>query len=452
MFPTHVKLTVLPLVAWTMMIAGCAEEVQTGSAKSPATNELSSEGMSQLPYGRQEMGKETTVKQSLADPEFKLRKLKKDHYLYFKQLAPTAKQVEAMKQRKAPEWTVPIIAMEMKRIPAGEFVMGSPTDERYRRGDEVQHKVKISKPFYMGIFELTQRQFYYLTIPDYDFGMWMFCDGPVHVGSAMRHRNGYRWGDHINEELEFLKENPMECFSWRTAVQYCKRLTEFERTAGRLPKGYEYRLPTEAEWEYACRAGTTSYFNTDANLEELIAKNVKVQTGHAFVAQLPDLGKFAFNGGWPGSTTIKRTPNKFGLRDMHGNVYEYTLDTYAPYAADGKTQVDPVNWKNEANQEVFVDEKVIRGGSFLLYVPRPKPDQKMEELTDQHYHYESLRSAARNSIPYDFDYNVTAGMRVVLAPKIDIPIPAKPTHHRLETRKKEIEQEKAEKAKAAEKK
>ena len=59
--------------------------------------------------------------------------------------------------------------MEMKRIPAGEFVMGSPTDERYRRDDEVQHKVRISKPFYMGTCELTQRQFYYLTIPDYDF-------------------------------------------------------------------------------------------------------------------------------------------------------------------------------------------------------------------------------------------------------------------------------------------
>jgi formylglycine-generating enzyme required for sulfatase activity len=430
MFRTHTPIHVVALLPLLMLSTGFAEE-------------LPAKGMSPLPYGRQELGKETTVKQSLADPGFKLRKLNKDHYLYFKQLSPTATQVAAMKELKAPEWTVPIIAMEMKRIPAGEFVMGSPTDERYHRKDEVQHTVKISKPFYMGTCELTQRQFYYLTIPDYDFRSWMFSDGPVHVGSAMRHRNSKRWGDHLNEELEFLKDNPMECFSWRTAVKYCERLTEFERRAGRLPNGYAYRLPTEAEWEYACRAGTTSYFNTGADLEELIAKNTKVQSGHAFVSQLPDLGKFAFNGGWPGSTTIARQPNRFGLQDMHGNVYEYTLDTYAPYPTDGKPQVDPVNWENEANQDVFVNEKVIRGGSCMLHLPRPKPDEKIEELTDQHYHYENLRSAARNSIPYDFDYNTITGMRIVLAPKIDIPIPTEPTYHTLATRKKEVEQQRA---------
>ena len=418
MFRTHTHLHILSLVALRMLSTGFAEE-------------LPAEGMSISPYGCQELGKETTVKQSLADPGFKLRKLNKDHYLYFTQLAPTAQQVGAMKELTAPEWTVPIIAMEMKRIPAGEFVMGSPTDERYRRADEVQHKVKISKPFYMGTCELSQRQFYYLTIPDYDFKSWMFCDGPVHVGTAMRYRNSKRWGDHINDELEFLTDNPMESFSWATAVKYCRRLTEFERKAGRLPEGYAYRLPTEAEWEYACRAGTKSYFNTDADLEELIARNTKVQPGHSFIPQLADLGKFAFNGGYPGSITIARQPNKFGLQDMHGNVYEYTLDTYAPYPTDGKTQVDPVNWENEANQEVFVDEKVIRGGSFLLHLPKPKPDEKMEDLTDQHFHYENLRSAARNSTPYDFDYNMITGMRIVLAPEIDIPVPTQPTPHSL---------------------
>jgi hypothetical protein len=83
----------------------------------------------------------------------------------------------------------------------------------------------------------------------------------------------------------------------------------------------------------------------------------------------------------------------------------------------------------------------------MLHLPRPKPAETMEELTDQHYHYESLRSAARNSIPYDFDYNTMTGMRIVLAPKIDLPIPTEPTYHTLATRKNEIEQQKAKQTK-----
>ena len=106
MFRTHTHIQILALVALRMLSTGFAEE-------------LPAEGMSISPYGCQELGKETTVKQSLADPGFKLRKLNKDHYLYFTQLAPTAQQVGAMKELTAPEWTVPIIAMEMKRIPAG---------------------------------------------------------------------------------------------------------------------------------------------------------------------------------------------------------------------------------------------------------------------------------------------------------------------------------------------
>ncbi len=365
--------------------------------------------MTTEPYGSQELGKETTVKQSLDDPDFKLRKLDEDHYLYFEQPQVSAEQVAAMKALEAKQWTVPITAMEMKLIPAGEFVMGSPRDERYRRKDEVQHKVRISKPFYMGAFELTQRQFYYLTIPDYDFISWKFNDGPFHVGGAYRHRNFKKWPNFFTEDLEYLPDNPMESLSWITAIKYCKRLTEFERQAGRLPEGYEYRLPTEAEWEYACRAGTKSYFNTDADLDTLIKNNSKGGRADAFTPALPDLGKFAFNGGMSGKINKERTPNAWGLRDMHGNVYEFTLDTYAPYKTDKAVRVDPVNFENEPNQDVFVNEKVIRGGCFIKHHP--------------HYHYESLRSAARNSLPFDFDFDIITGMRIVLAPKIDVPTP-----------------------------
>lgn len=405
-------------------------------------NTLVAQEMSTEIYGNQKLGEETTVKQSLDDPNFKLRKLDKDHYLYFEQPQPTAKQVAEMKALKAKSWTVPITAMEMKLIPPGEFVMGSPESERYRRKDEVQHKVKISKPFYMGIFEVTQRQFYYLTIPDYNFVGWKFNDGPIHVGGAFMHRNRKGWGNWFTEDLEYLPDNPMETFSWLTAVKYCKRLTQFERQAGRLPEGYEYRLPTEAEWEYACRAGTTSYFNTDADLDTLIAKNSKGQRGRgdAFQPSLPDLGKFAFNGGMSGQINKERIPNAFGLYDMHGNVYEYTLDTYAPYKTGKGVLVDPVNFENEANQEVFVNEKVIRGGCFLSKFPRLKKGETKPKV-DKRYSLD-LRSAARNSIPFDFDFNIITGMRIVLASKIDVPIPEDPKAKAAKAAKKKAKEAK----------
>ena len=367
---------------------------------------LLAQEMSTEIYGNHKLGEETTVKQSLEDPHFKLRKLDKDHYLYFEQPTPSAAEVSQMKALKAKSWTVPITAMEMKLIPPGEFVMGSPESERYRRKNEVQHRVKISRPFYMGIFEVTQRQFYYLTIPDYNFFAWKFEEGPIHVGGAYRHRNGIKWGDWFKEHLEYLPDNPMETFSWITAVKYCRRLTEFERQAGRLPEGYEYRLPTEAEWEYACRAGSTSYFNTGADLDTLIARSSKGRRGlgDAFEASLLDLGMFAFNGGKSGKISEKRIPNAFGLYDMHGNVCEYTLDTYAPYKTDEGVQVDPVNFENEPDQDVFVDEKVIRGGCWLSKFPTLKKGETKPEV-EKRYSLD-LRSAARNSISFDFDFNI----------------------------------------------
>jgi len=370
--------------------------------------------MTTEPYGNQNFGEETTVKMSLDDPAFKLRKLDAAHPLDFEQPAASAAQVADTKALKAKEWTVPITAMKMKLIPAGEFMMGSPEDEKYRSADERQHKVMISQPFYMGIHELTQRQFYYLTIPDYNFDAWKFRRGPLHVGTAFNFRTALGWGKWLDPSIELELENPMECVSWLTAVKYCKRLTRFEREAGRLPEGYAYRLPTEAEWEYACRDGTTSYFNTDAALE-----------GFLTLDEESGLEAFAHMGGTPANVGGDRTPNPFGLYDMHGNVAEWTLDTYAPYKA-GK-QVDPVNYENEPGQNVYINEKVTRGGTHRLFNPQLKPDEKLEDKLDEFDHFRALRSAARLPIPFDFDFNQTVGFRVVLAPELEIPIPAAPS-------------------------
>lgn len=365
--------------------------------------------MTEVRYGNQKLGEETTVKDSLDDPGFKLRKLSPKHPLHFEQLKASASQVTELKALKAGQWTVPITAMKMVLVPAGEFVMGSPKEEKYRSDSEVQHKVRISKPFYMGAYEVTQRQFYYLTIPDYNFEGWKFRRGPLHVGAAFNFRTALGWGKWLDPSIELELERPMECVSWVTAVKYCKRLTEFERQAGRLPQGYEYRLPTEAEWEYACRAGTTSYFNTDAALEGFLTlKDSK-------------LTEFAHMGGLSDVVGGDRKSNAFGLFDMHGNVSEWTLDTYAPYKPGD--QVDPVNYENEAGQDVYINEKVIRGGSYQLFNPGLKPGEKIEEKMDEFHHFRTLRSASRNSIPFDFDYNMTVGFRIVLAPEMDVAIP-----------------------------
>jgi sulfatase modifying factor 1 len=365
--------------------------------------------MTREPYGNQKLGEETTAKMSLDDPAFKLRKLAPKHPLYFEQSKPSAAQVAAMKALKAKQWTLPITAMKMALVPAGEFVMGSPEDETYRSDAELQHTVNISKPFYMGIHELTQRQFYYLTIPDYNFDDWKFRRGPLHVGAAFNLRTVLGWGKWLDPSIKLELENPMECVSWVTAVKYCKRLTAFERQAGRLPEGYAYRLPTEAEWEYACRAGTIGTFNTDAALETFLdPKESKLK-------------EFAHTGGTPAPVGGDRQPNAFGLYDMHGNVAEWTLDTYAPYTPGD--QVDPLNVANEAGQDVYMNEKVTRGGSYQKFNPRLKPGEKLEDKLDEFFHFKALRSASRIGIPFDFDFNMTVGFRVVLAPTLETPMP-----------------------------
>jgi len=380
---------------------------------------LMAQEMTTARYGNQKLGEETTVKMSLNDPGFKLRKLSPKHPLYFEQPEPTSARVAGMKALKAGQWTVPITAMKMVLVPAGDFVMGSPKNEKYRSKNEVQRKVKISKPFYMGTYEVTQRQFYYLTIPDYNFEAWKFRRGPLHVGAAFNFRTALGWGKWLDDSIELELENPMECVSWVTAVKYCKRLTDFERQAGRLPEGYEYRLPTEAEWEYACRAGTTGCFNTGATLEGFL--RLKGKSGKSSGL---GLSEFAQTGGLPRRVGGDRKANRLGLYDMHGNVSEWTLDTYAPYKPGD--QVDPVNFENEAGQDVYINEKVTRGGSYQLFIPRLRPGETIEDRKDEFYHFRTLRSASRNSIPFDFDFNMTVGFRVVLAPGMEIPIPKAP--------------------------
>ena len=89
---------------------------------------------------------------------------------------------------KAKQWTVPELDLKMARIPAGSFVMGSPKAEADRREDEVQHEVTIGSPFYMGVYEVIQKAYYDIMLPDFDHDSWMYLRGPLHAGTAFHYR------------------------------------------------------------------------------------------------------------------------------------------------------------------------------------------------------------------------------------------------------------------------
>jgi formylglycine-generating enzyme required for sulfatase activity len=183
------------------------------------------------------------------------------------------------------------IGMKLTLIPAGKFTMGSPPDELGRRGDEgPPHEVAISRPFYLGVYEVTQEQYERVT-------------GVNPSGFNRANAAG--------------PEYPVETVSWDDAVAFCQKLSArtSERNAGRT-----YRLPTEAEWEYACRAGSkTPYYFTKGTLEQHAWFNVNSQQHTHPVGQ--------------------RTPNPWGLHDMYGNVWEWTADYYGEHAST--PAVDP---------------------------------------------------------------------------------------------------------------
>jgi formylglycine-generating enzyme required for sulfatase activity len=155
-----------------------------------------------------------------------------------------------MPDLKAAKEIVNSIRMKLVRIPAGKFKMGSPTGEKERGDDELLHEVEITKPFYMGIYTVTQAQYKKVMGSN---PSWFSLDG--------------------DGRLEVLGTDtssfPVETVSWHDAKKFCEKLTTLakEKDGRRV-----YRLPTEAEWEYACRSGTNSRYCSGDSEKDL--KNV----------------------------------------------------------------------------------------------------------------------------------------------------------------------------------
>ena len=200
--------------------------------------------------------------------------------------------------------------MKLVLIPKGEFAMGSARGNQNADGDERQHAVTITRDYYIGAFEVTQAQFEQVMGRNPS----QFQDATIRGGGA---------------------NHPVERVSWNDAVEFCRRLSERpeERAAGRV-----YRLPSEAEWEYACRAGSPGDFAFGDDAQ-----------------QLGDYGWFAANGGGQTNPVGQTKPNAWGLYDMHGNAWEWCGDRYERYS--GRPAIDPTGPSQGT-------DRVYRGGSW----------------------------------------------------------------------------------------
>jgi formylglycine-generating enzyme required for sulfatase activity len=217
------------------------------------------------------------------------------------------------------EFAQQAFGFDLLAVAPGEFLMGSPPEEQGRFGDENQHRVRLTQPYWIGRYPVTQAQF-----------QSVMGDNPSQFKVARR---------------------PVENVDWHRAMEFCAKLTEQARAAGCLPEDFEFRLPSEAEWEYACRAGTTTAFNDGSACTKPEGKD-------------PALLRL----GWHGEADKGQThpvgekePNAWGLYDMHGNVWEWCLDF--------------ADWKDRVVTDTYVDGiadplctegagRVVRGGSY----------------------------------------------------------------------------------------
>ena len=254
------------------------------------------------------------------------------------------------------------VSLVLVQIPEGEFMMGSPEEEVDRREAEgPQHLVHVQE-IWMGRYPVTQQE-------------WRIVAGYPKVNRDLDLNPSHFKGDRL----------PVESVSWFDAVEFCDRLSQ--------QTGFDYRLPTEAEWEYACRAGTTTPFHFGETITTELANYCGTDDER--------LGWSGSYGDGPkGEYREKTTPvdqfegtNQFGLYDMHGNVWEWCQDhwheNYKGAPSDGSAWLEKTLQNNNG--------RVLRGGSWIT-PPRV------------------CRSAYRyHDAPVDRNYNL--GFRVVLAPR-----------------------------------
>jgi uncharacterized protein (TIGR02996 family) len=222
---------------------------------------------------------------------------------------------------------------EFAWIPPGTFLMGSPVDEPKRESNEDHHRVTLTRGFFLGTTPVTQAQ-------------WKQV-----MGANPSHFKG--------------DEHPVDQVSWRDCQEFCVQLE--------TDTGLGFRLPTEAEWEYACRAGTTTPFSFGPTIT-------------------PDQanydGNHIYPGGHPGMYHMETVPvrsyppNAWGLYEMHGNAYDWCEDWYAPYP--GGTQTDPIG-------PPAGDARILRGGCWFIYPHICRSAYRRRSIPGDRQYYFSCR-------------------------------------------------------------
>jgi formylglycine-generating enzyme required for sulfatase activity len=254
--------------------------------------------------------------------------------------------------QSASPWTNSI-GMKFAPIRPGEFTMGSPPTEKDRFDNETQHRVKITKPFQLGVTPVTVAQFSefikatnFVTAAEKEgwaYGAWNLKE------NKWDKLEGASWR---KPGFEQTPDHPVVSVNWDDAIAFCKWLSEKESKV--------YRLPTESEWEYACRAGTmTAYFWGD-----------NPDGGKGFLNGADEVGKVTFNLFPPfnfnddylhTSPVAKFKPNPWGLHDMLGNTLEWCGDWWGEYPKDD-VAIDPMGLP-------AAEQRSLRGGAFV-YGPK----------------------------------------------------------------------------------